>query len=1757
MDDTLEQEQELLQEPVQDEQIVPATVALPEKDTAVQSVTEAPVNNLVNSQSLALDLFQPNLAKDLNIAEFFMGFANNKVEYTGAVGDSYARMAASILGENPDEYKTEQDINFAVERANTEIKNARIAPGLRNLDGLLEAAETPKETLYVLEAYQELKKQEQQTPYLHEISYAATEKMYPLSREDTKQSLEEVKHNLFLAADLNRVAGEIYEKTSAWDLFVDFVEMLSPTAALSETIDKKDISESDSFLSFFSRGKSAEDLADKIEKMPPENRQVLLQEMVKEIYQQETILFLNNSSLLQAGQITIAADILSNGIVAGQVADDENIWSTVDALTGFTGIAASRGIRGIARAFKAKIAKPDLTVDAAVKYRGVGFSDYEGGRRVVGEGTQAVVQDRPLQPVEAVAYNGKIISVEQANRQWENLKLISSGKLQRGDRKTLDADRKVVGDKISKLLSKENLEIVAEKFIARGASRKNALRMAKKEVDPELQELQQQRQWLNDTIRQSDGYARAEAEASRLLQVIQTQRMLVDPDSLGEAARGTLETIRPNTGKMVQLEMNADPQGARIKYSGFSPDGSSNLQKLVDQGLTPDDIAQRAMPSMGDVGELKYTLFNPVDVADNVRDMSSALQVTQIENRVLKEGKEVEKNSGGTLSYRPGNTLWRQNDNRESVGDFQLFFGSGDGGFESAELARIAGKNVFGEQLEAVEIGGEWYLRKDFRHYVDARYDSTPFNINQISGIGQWAKLFMNPLRLIGEGNLKEAWGAIEASKSIAMNVLKPAQDAIKKLSNKQKMAVSKLLYKGDSEGEVFTRENAYYIIFGEIENGKTLDDFNKIYDAYLKSRKVFDTHYEVLNQNVRNRMSKDGFKTIDHPNGTDSLYARAATSAEIDDADTIFDFRTGQPLSPKQVKEINQSAEGVTVVRSLRITSVDVKALDGSVKEQTFDMFVVPNSRTGPLPQRVINKRDGHVTRSYTDRKWKVVEDVTEIVNGKPRVRKVTRAIMRLEGEANEIRKQFVVDGKYADENLSVVRTRENPNDDLQGFVEDIEHIGYGSNNARTRGELLVGNNGNAAAIADPLEAIAQTQFRLQREIGSDVISALRERFMKTFGEYLAPGTKGFPRGDIPFAADVPSNIQNKMKRMQEYIKGHDGLEKGIISKVTNNVLEAFEESIFRHLKWKFPRSFQTAVDGDLQRAAMKFPVYAWIIGRTLFQVPTNMLQVSFIASRYPVQGTVNIARSIFVFSALAARGSKDFPNMWKLLAKTTGYDESTMSKLLEIIDESGIIKSTGDVDDFLGTIEDGMVNFGRQQGIVDKVVGGVKAVGGAPFKYPLRASAAVQEKSINFVNMVALLTEFDQAVKAGKNLNGAGKANVLMRTRRLTQTQNSLDQFGYQSSANPFQLMFQFVQHVNKIFLDISVEPYLKTFTGLGFKDGRQSIYAENYWVAARTVAFTSLLFGMNGLPIGSDNARKATNYFRESIISMMGEDVLTDDQWFAVQGGLINLMTYYLIGDKVDTTARVSPSAWVDMFTGMFDNGFSMDVLGAFGGFTGTVWDIAYANTLLLNHPNIDTYDKAKAIVKNTYGLFGSFRDTEKAYIAYNMLNHPYNNTMSGNLRVSQEQALMLAFSFNADQVQERFVYADFGGKKEKDMPTKVSEVFIKEMNRELTSLQVAGNLNSRSAIETMQKWSEYAKFYVEPGQYDDVIKVFKRNMITVGGSGYENFIRPYLEGTSFEQQRLSLMRLRDRLPDEAWKETVDDTINRLNNILEEQK
>jgi hypothetical protein len=1733
MDDTLEQEQEPLQEPVQNEQEAPAAMALPEEDTAVQSVTEAPAGIPAPAQGVEPTDAMRNMFTmpeiQYNIEDFFK-VQETRVPLEGKIRDEYSRVSKIILGENFRTPEIEQDILDGIQQATQEVRNVRRQEAVGRVDQLLGEGADSNSIISALNNVQEL---ENDFVFLSDLNYSAIIKEYPINNPVLEAGVQQVAQNIQLSADIQAIAQDVWKGEGLGAVVLDALELFLPTAPASESIDKMRLANTDgltSLAAFFDRGVSADELADRLSQLPPEQQREVALQLAEDIKNSTSLLGLNSNVIMQIDQLNMLSEIISSNMNAsGGVSDDESFWSAVDAATGFVGYGAYKGVKGLFKRLLGPYEKPNLTVDAAVKYRGVGLSDYEGGRRAVDEGPQAPVQDRPLQPVEAVAWRGTIISVEEAQKRLDALDVIATGKLSRVDRKTLDAERKELGNKVSRLLSKDGLEQLAQKYIEQGASRKNALRKAKQEVQPEVQALEEQRSYLNDVIRQSDTYGRAEAEASRLRQVLQDGRMKVDPDSLGVQARGTVDVIRNNTGSLVSMKIEAARPVVRQQYTGFSPEGVPNSRKLVDEGLEPIDIVQRNTISAGEVGDLKYTSFSPKAVEESVRSLGNNILVDNIGNRIIQEGIEVQKNSGGNLTHLPGNTLWSENNDARSVGDFQLFFSNGDAGFESRELAEVAGKLATGETLEAVEINGQWFLRKDFRHFFDARYDTTLFDRNIISGAGEWAKMILNPLRLLGSGNLTEAWGALEYAKSMAADIMKPAREAIKKLNSQESAALSKLLYKGDEQQQVWTKETASQVLLRPVND--------KEWDAYLKARDVFDRHFDVLNQNVRNQLLRDKARLVDHPNGEDTLYVRPVKRGELDDVRQVLDMRTGKPVPLDEAQKL----EGFSIMRST--SRVDLE--DGN-----FRHVLVQDGTPRDLPNIVITKRKGHVTRSYSDRRYKVVQMVDEVVDGVPVKREKAVGIMRLEAEGEELIAALRGQAKYDGADLRVVPTRENPRDDVEDFLNESELMGYGSNNARQRGELLVGGNGDVAAIADPLESIGLTQLRLQREMGADASLALRERFLNTFRDFLDPRIQGFPRGGIKFREGVPKSVQNQAKRMYKYIEGIEGLERGVVSKLINGAMESLEEFLYKSKgvplagKIAGTRAFKSVVDADFQRNFMKIATYAFIIGRPLFQIPTNMMQALNIAIRYPVNGTKSMARAIGVFSVLAARESKDFPVMWKGLAKATGYNEQQMKDLLELIDESGIVKTTGTVDDFLGAVDNGIGNFGRTTDSLDRAMGITGKIISAPFAAPARASARLQEGSINYVNMVALLAEFDNAVQAGKVFNGATKADVLMRTRRLTQSQNSLDQFGYQSGANPFQFMFQFVQHVNKLFFDLVIDPPAKATLGRGVIKGNESIFAESRAVAAFTTVMVGSLFGLNGAPLPSSMSRDTTNGLREFYISMTGSD-LPDEVWQVVQGGLINLMFNSVIDGKVDVTARISPAAFVDMITGMFENGLSLDVLGAFGGITKSVYDIATANTMILSTPDMDSQEKAMAIMKETYSFFSGFKDAEKAYLAYTWMNHPFMGSLSGKMRVTQEEAIMSLFSVNSELVQE--MYAGFSGSaRRKDLADSVSQVFVRQMNRELTELKNSGELDIQRTMETMRKWSEYAKAHVEPGQYDEVVKNFRIFMVREQGGGFQSFLRDLTEGTSFEEQRQDLLRLRNSVEFEDWKEQIDGVL-----------
>ena len=1586
--------------------------------------------------------------------------------------------------------RTQQEAEVLKKAANDFVMSKKVGEARRTADMMIANSTTPEETMQAIGV---LQRAQQGFVTFNELRHEELKQRYKPSSDVFLRSSDEIAANMRYAQFAQKAQDNLWDNTRWWDVAVDVLELVSPTAVISERMDKQQVSGGTSLWNYIDMGGSYEDLAEKLYNTPPEQREKVVRAMIDEIVAQETILFSNGNSLLQADQLSLLqatledgfsaflGDTPTGGVMSGEIG--ERIFSAIDLLP-VAGALAKSGGRGLLNALVRKVfpseggrtmagARPRAgnRVDNAVAADPVkarremnekgsvmqeveksGLPDYATTSRFI-----PVQSTDEIATVPVVEYRGKLIPLHEAKKALEDVETKAGGK---ASRKVVEVDGKVMD--YDEFLKTE-----------RGAN------LAKSGKSPR-------------PFTPAEGLRLAIEKGVRYV-----------PRNAVTAPKKAVDNSQAKT------------LGETVKDFDDRVDNGTPMSNSVDD-------------------QLEWSAPDPKRIEESFRDISQT-QLIEPEAYLQKShavARRIETMTGSSLKHNPADTLWKANDQADSLGDFKIYFGDGDTGFETKEIAEAVGRTALGEDLKAVQKNGRWYLEKTFTHKFDPNKEVGVFNTARVTSANPLFAWFLNPLRKLGAANLSDIWGNIEVNRAVANNILKPAKQALKSLNGKEREFVGKMLGQGDEMQEVFTRQRVLEVF------GRTVSD--KEYDAYLKVRNVFDAHYDIINNNARKAMEREGYKSM--------------TVGE--------DLTFGRILTKDQAKEMGQSVYDVNTktVRSLDEVGDDEVLMFSHVRKQTddgqqFNLVVGKPDDVSELPYEVIRKRVGHVTRTYQDRKWKVVQYADVTINGVTKRVPRTLGITRLEGEANDILTSLRSKEDLVDADLRVVRTVENPADDIEGFMDDMSNIGYMSSNARKRGSMLLGGVNNPARIADPLESMATAQNRIERELNRDVVRTLEQKFMNTWKDYLvnpydsSKPLTSFPKeGGLVFKADTPAKVQKQIRNFHDYITTMNGVRQGKFAEYFNSAFTAIEEALYRSTGMKASKGIQKIIDSDVQRAFMKLATNAYIIGRPLFQIPTNLLQTMNIMIRYPVTGTKSAARALLVASALAGRREGGFSGLWKALGKT-GYSDEELKLLLDMIDETGIVSTTKGVDDFLSLAEEGMKTAGMQTGMF----GMAKKAGSAaayPLKAALRASSKAQEASINYVNLVAFITEFDNALKNGVKMNAKGKADILNKARQLTQSQNSLDQFGYQQGHNPLQMMFQFVQHVNKLFLDIAVEPYVKLALDRGIVKGNESIFSSSRAVAARTVGLTLAMFGINGAPVGSDVGGNVTNSLREWWIATNGSD-LPDEVWDVFQGGLINLMLNGMIDGKVDVTARISPSAAVDMVKGMFDD-FSLDVLGAAGGITGTVFDIGSAVKAIWTTPDLTTQEQVMTTLKETASFFSGFKDYEKAQIAKAWLSHPYASTLSGPLRVTYEEAIFSYFSVNSKMVEDLYRNMDYRGSADRSQAEKVSRIMVRQLNRELTEYKEAGKLDYFKILELTEKWSNAAKAHLEAGQQEDVHHYFDLFMLKEGGAGFDNFIKPYIEGLSYENQRRKLRRLREEVQFEEYKEQVDMMLFYMENL-----
>ena len=1760
MDDTLQQDQELLQEPVQDEQGIPATVALPEEDTAVQSDTGAVTANNkrklkpTKSSGIALSFDTGLSGILLDLSENFKGWS---VTRDPIRKKDILKTAMDVLGSDVfQKPQTEADEEALIHQAIEKVKEQR--------NELLDAQASQQilesnSTEETLDAIEQLGKNKSKPVFVSELRAAEIREKYPTDSPGALYAADAIATNMQLAQRISLAQEDLWNSTGWFDIVLDALEIVTPGLSLNFIASERASKASDSLWSYVDMGAAYEDLAKRMQQVPIQERGKVVDGLIAQYMANETFFIGNSNALNQADQLELLERAFRDGfqaylgggafdtgtIISGETG--ERVFSAVDLLTlglygagkkfgkaifkkltpnagdrAFAGARADTGSRADNLnkqdpvAFRVQNDKTESPILSLVEQ---GLPNFSAASRFL------PVNDAIEITIPVINYRGKNIPVQDAQRVLNQLDLRATGKLTRQARKNLDQERKTIGERLAYLESKAGLDEAASPFLEQGLSRKNALRKGKQSQAEEVQALKTERDYFNSVIRQSDQYARAEAEASRL-------RNLMDNGDVTFVSRKLASRIPLSPVKKIPSQANAIDDSVKGIEDVVKAEDELGIMNSFNRAVDEAPVGLDSANS-----QLEFTAFDPNRISDSIRDIGQASLIDPARyGAVLDDAAyTLSKSTGGTLKHVPGNTVWRANNLSDSLGDFKVYFGNGDTGFETLEEASIAGKIAIGEDLKPVQINSRWYLEKEFTHKYNPEREAGYLDQSKVSSMNPLTAWFINPLRKLSMANLRDVWANIEVNRSYASSVLQPAQKALKSLSPKELEDVSKALSKGDEMQRVFQPEEMLEHL------GHKISD--RAYDAYIKTRAVFDMHYEVLNNSTRKVMERRGFKAMHTDDPKDSVFGELIKKSEIEDDMRVLNMETGKPINKAEIPE------DYVVIRSVHRKATD--------EDGDFTIVVGRQERIGALPHRVVNKRDGHVTRMYEDRQFKVVQKIKRMVNGKEVDDVRTLGITRLESEGGSLINALRKEAKYANSDLEVRRTVENPEQSVADFFEEMGTMGYSSSNARARGQQLFSADMSPARIADPIESMAMAQYRIERELNMDVVKTLQQRFLNTFGDYLvdptSPGKKisGFPREPsfIKFRPDTPTSVRNQIENAYGYIYTMDGIRKGKIAEYFNSGMRAIEETLYRATGRQLNKALKKVMDGDVQRAFMRLATNAFIIGRPLYQIPTNLLQTLNIMMRYPSTGSWAAAKAIGVASALASRGSKDFAGMWKALGKT-GYNDDQLKQLLDLIDETGIVRTTGTVDDFLGNVSEGINRLKGPQGFVSRAGGMAYDAAAYVPRKALGASAKLQEASLNYVNLVAIIAEFDSAIQRGAKLTARSKSDILIRARALTQTQNSLDQFAYQQGHNPLQMLFQFVQHVHKLFLDIAVEPSLRATTSLlpgvfgkggrGIVKGNEGVFAESRKVAATMAGLTLAFFGVNGLPVGSDVGGKMTNGLREMYITAYGND-LPDELWQLFQGGLINMLINSGIDGNVDVTARISPSALSDTFADMFDD-FSLNIFGAVGGLTRSVLDIGVAVKTLAKTPDLSTMEKGMAIVRETANFFSGMKDLERAQIASVWLTQPYNSTLSGSMRVTYDEAIFNAFSVNPKLVEDLYRDANFSGKKKTALEERTN-VMIRQMNRELTELQSAGKLDYIKTNQVMEKWVTRAKAHAEQGQYDEVRKQFKMFMIESNGSGFQSFIRGYLDGQSTEQQIRSLKRLRNEVRFEEYKQQID--------------
>lgn len=1547
-------------------------------------------------------------------------------------------------------------------------QNEQIAINKANeVESAIGEASSPDEVATIIKEYSE---EEEKEVDMADIKTTALSKRLALPENNAKALREIVEHNLYVAEEIEKLEQKLWEGTPWYDVLGDLTSLVVPVFGYAdEEIDKYALELSKKVKALSDAGKR-------------EEVEVLLDSLYQSLEDTSMTLTRNNNSLLTLTALDrikqefrdgapLVLELDGSAVERGQYVGTV-VWGGLEA----TGIGViGRFAKGLSTILKRVL--PRKIPDAPVKKVNVKVSD--DGR-----------------PLVNVIEKGDVKTVSQVQQRIEaNLKE-SVGRLTEGEIKKLREDKRLLRLKNNKLKAEEDRAGKLKPAAKRRTLEK--IRKEKAELDVRIKE-------IDATIAESKKRSAALREANR-------QRTLAPFRSSNRQVDG----MNFQDGSL--FRQNMITKGIR--------------EATREAGLSQEEAIARQLPSTGDEvvdtrtvpnSELTLTEVNELNlITENLSSIKAA--------RAMKLQKEL----GEAATVQTGNIRLIPNADKNipSLGTFEMNLTGANGSFfDSAEEALAVQKKLFGYESEILQVGDKFTVKVKVNHSFNPDLDvATPEGMSKAI-VGSMGRHLIDPLRKLGKDWLGTGMVLSDVNSSTIRQLTRKFNESIgTKWKPQFQMKLGRVLERYQELGE--KGEDLKFEHLQEMFQG---DDIGKLWESFKEVKTILDEIHRITDRNFRMDLEKSNFRLLNLADD-DSNYVRQLTpddfssknAVPVDGDELVYNPKTGS------VQKFSEIEDTSTVVMAMR------RATDESGE---YRLLQVDLEDVKPLPKTpLLNKRQGYIPRMYKDTGWIVRTPTTVTIGGKAReIMPVTHIVSSREEAialADKVKRDAI--RKFKEENSDMdelelaqgveqlskeleskslfSRSRENNDKGIIFANEDDVSYGFGSVHTRSRGEQLEGSEGKLAPVLDPLEAISKRINSLHKDYNRPAIAAMETKFKKHFSQFL--DNKEFtPWNDNlgnmlskAQAKAMEESVKTAMEDMHDYIRTLRGIRDASVFEKTDNLITQIIPKGVGIGKWRTDAPIENTA-----QAIANLATNLWIVGRPLFQVPTNALQVINVLRRYPVSFTKTGYQAI-TNGIIAAAGKIGRKDVSKYLSKNLGVSEEDYKKISDyFFNKSGLYDAAAFTDDIM--------NFGIEAGVVSKKLGSAgnlaKEVLLVAPKVAKKGSMGLQERSLRMVNMAAFWTELQhdiwRAKKAGKSWKWDNKTaeRIHLRSRQITNTQNNANRFAHQDSQG-LSLMFKFTQHIQKMFLDDVLDPFLKATTGktIGKED---SINAEGRLIATQVTLFNLGMFGGAGL-VGAEFLRDIYVETGEAYPEIFtSEEIHWKTARFILQGGLLNQIVS-------GGTSRVNPAAILDTF----QQYFTKDIVTAAGGAPlaaglGVVDAFMNAKAILDSSEALTTKEAFTAFLHEMATPIAAFKDAERAYIAYKTLTHPYMKSLSGNIRIQTEEAIANLFSVTPEDVLLAWDKSrEVKGNKRKpllsfDMEERITDVFIRMMNREIAEKVESGeDIDSLHLMEIRNYWTKKAKQALgNTGISDKIVEdKFLFFTMTPNQPHYEDYVKPFI-------------------------------------------